>query len=76
MSSSTPPSSTANIINHFSQRSIINSSSLTNKYYALRHGQSLANIAKIISSALATSCLVNECFAPPSTLDDDNDQRQ
>lgn len=55
MSSSTPPSSTANIINHLSQRSSINSSSLTNKYYALRHGQSLANIAKIISSDPAIS---------------------
>jgi broad specificity phosphatase PhoE len=55
MSSSTPPSSTANIINHLSQRSSSNSSSLINKYYALRHGQSLANVAKIISSDPAIS---------------------
>ncbi|KAL7531747.1 hypothetical protein ACHAXR_009831 [Thalassiosira sp. AJA248-18] len=34
------------IVNHLAQRT----TSLTQSYYALRHGQSLANVAKIISS--------------------------
>lgn len=39
-------SSGTRIINHLANRT----SSLTHTYYALRHGQSLANVAKIISS--------------------------
>lgn len=46
----TPSSSSSDgnsrIINHLANRT----SSLTHTYYALRHGQSLANVAKIISS--------------------------
>ena len=42
---STASSSGKTIVNHLVQRG-----SLTQSYYALRHGQSLANVAKIISS--------------------------
>ena len=54
MTSYTPPSFAATnteiSINHLSRQLSEESSILVHKYYALRHGQSLANIAKIISS--------------------------
>ena len=46
----TSPSKSGKVINHLLQRT-----SLTHSYYALRHGQSLANVAKIISSDPAIS---------------------
>jgi probable phosphoglycerate mutase len=46
VTSSTSSSSSSSIINHLLHRNI----KLTQSYYALRHGQSLANVEKIISS--------------------------